>query len=308
MDKPVVRETYLDILKGLAMLLVVMQHVGGGLNEGITFLYKVDVPLFFVVSGYLVMKSDISICSEMVKKTKRIGVPFVVCFIFAAFWYGRDVLDILLHDIGKCGYWFLLCLFLFYMMFYAFHKLFLANGGMRRTAFVVVNCAIEVLLLALSKFAPEVVDNVIGFSYMSRYYLCFMMGVYIRLYGVERLNRTVGSLMLVAACVAFTYKGANSNVSFLLYVIGYMCASACVFYFIRSITPPKFISAVFCTIGRNSLAVYVLHFYFVVNITQSTGHFTTDVVLVWAVSLVVIALSIVLQKFLVAVTHLDKVL
>lgn len=83
MDKPVVRETYLDIIKGVAMLLVVMQHVGGRLDEGMIFLCKVDVPLFFVVSGYLAMKSEINFRQELIKKNKADSTPLhcrsIVC-------------------------------------------------------------------------------------------------------------------------------------------------------------------------------------------------------------------------------------
>lgn len=32
------RETYLDVIKGIIVLLVVMQHVGGRLNEGMFFM------------------------------------------------------------------------------------------------------------------------------------------------------------------------------------------------------------------------------------------------------------------------------
>lgn len=62
------RETYLDVIKGIAMLLVVMQHVGGRLNEGMIFLCKVDVPLFFLVSGYLAYKPCIDYKKDFVKK------------------------------------------------------------------------------------------------------------------------------------------------------------------------------------------------------------------------------------------------
>lgn len=71
MDKPVVREAYIDIIKGVAMLLVVMQYVGGHLNDGMTFLCKVDVPLFFVVSGFLAMKSNIIFRQDLSRKQSK---------------------------------------------------------------------------------------------------------------------------------------------------------------------------------------------------------------------------------------------
>lgn len=42
------RKTYIDIAKGVALLLVVMQHIGGILNIGIIVLCKADVSWFII--------------------------------------------------------------------------------------------------------------------------------------------------------------------------------------------------------------------------------------------------------------------
>lgn len=47
------RKTFVDVIKGVAIILVVMQHIGGNLNSGIRLLCKIDVPLFFICSGFL---------------------------------------------------------------------------------------------------------------------------------------------------------------------------------------------------------------------------------------------------------------
>lgn len=303
MDKPIDRETFLDVIKGMAMLLVVMQHVGGRLNEGLVFLCKIDVPLFFVVSGYLALKSNIKVWQALGKKTKRIVVPFVLSLFLASLCYEQSIQNIIV-DIGKYGYWFLLCLFLFFVLFYALHKI--GHGKILLAG----SCVIELILLMLSKFAPEMIDNIIGISYMARYFPCFMAGVLIKLYGVKHINRTVGSLLLVITCVAFTYKGANTNISFLLNVIGYVCSSIFVFYFIKCIESetPNFIKVILECIGKKSLAIYIIHFYFVTHLTQSTGYFAIDLAIVLCLSLIIIVLSIAVEKIFTKMTHLNKVI
>lgn len=303
MDKPIVRETYLDVIKGLAMLLVVMQHVGGALNEGLSFLCKVDVPLFFVVSGYLASKPNIQARKELIKKTKRIAVPFVLALLFATFWYKQDIQDTL-FDIGKCGYWFLFCLFCFFCMFYTFNKI------LQHKMLFAISFVIELSLLALSKFGPEMLDNILGISYMSRYFPCFIGGVFIKQYGIKNIGKAMGCLLLAITCVAFTYRGLSTNISFLLHVVGYISSSIFAFYFIKYVENemPDFVRNALSYIGKKSLAVYIIHFYFVAHLAQSTGYFVVDVFIVLIISLIVIALSILMERIFVKMTYLDKVL
>lgn len=303
MDKSTQRETYLDILKGIAMLLVVMQHVGGQLNGGLVFLCKIDVPLFFVVSGYLALKSNMVLQHELIKKTKRVAIPFVAAVLFASFWYGRSIYDTI-TDIGKSGYWFLLCLFLFFLLFYTLHRF------VKGRFLLIGSCIIEFILLGLSKFAPTIIDNIIGISYMARYFPCFIAGVFIRKLDIRDIHRAIGSLFLIIAYVAFTYKGGNTNISFLLHILGYVSASLTIFFFIRrtECIIPSVIKSMLCYIGKGSLAIYIIHFYFVTSLAISTGSFVIDFVCVLCMSLIIIFLSLILKNILVNMTFLDRIL
>lgn len=306
MDKPVVRETYIDIIKGIAMLLVVMQHVGGRLNEGMAFLCKVDVPLFFVVSGYLAMKSNINFRQELIKKTKRIALPYIAAVLFVAFWNDLSIAAVI-TDIGKCGYWFLQCLFLFFIIFYAILKFANRQGG---KSLIICGIVMELTFLALSKYLPPTIDNIVGFSYMARYFPCFVIGATVKRYSMQQLGKLFGSWLLIATCVAFTYKGDNTNISFLLHVLGYASASLLLFYCIKSVENelPGLIKKTLCTIGKNSLSIYIIHFYLVVQIPSSTGHFTIDFVIVLCMALVIAFLSIMIKSILSSISYLSKVL
>ena len=304
MDKQIVRETYLDVIKGLAMLLVVMQHVGGRLNEGMVFLCKIDVPLFFVVSGYLAMKLNINVRKEFGRKLKRIVLPYVISLLFASFWYDQSM-QIVITDIGKCGYWFLQCLFFFFVLFYLLYKI--CGTG---KSFLWCSIVIELLLLILAKCTCSAIDNIVGISYMARYFPCFIVGAIIKRYSIQQIGKLLGSTLLVTTCVAFTYKGTNTNISFLFHVLGYICSSVLLFYFIKYVKNdiPSYMKNLFSLIGKNSLAVYIIHFYFVVHISSSTGYFSTDLALVLCVSLIVVFLSIAIQKIFQKMTYLSQVL
>lgn len=304
------RETYLDIIKGIAMLLVVMQHVGGRIDTGITFICKTDVPLFFIVSGYLAYKPSINYRDGLIKKIKRILVPFLAASVFAVFYYGISFQEFI-FNIGKCGYWFLESLFIIFVLFYILHKIVsLFPNRICGYALIASTVFIELWLLALSKYGTETIDNVIGVSYLSRYFPCFMAGTIIRKCSVQQIGKLSGSILLVATCVAFTYNGINTNVSFLLHVAGYVCAALFLFYFIKCIENeiPLPIRNLFCMIGRNSLSIYIIHFYFVQYLTLSTGYFAIDFAIVLGISLIIIFLSVIVQKILLKMTYLYKIL
>ena len=71
------RQNYIDIAKGIGILVVIFSHSGG--QHGLmTIIGGFFIPLFFVVSGYtLSMRDGQGYGAFMVKKAKRLLVPYV---------------------------------------------------------------------------------------------------------------------------------------------------------------------------------------------------------------------------------------
>jgi fucose 4-O-acetylase-like acetyltransferase len=88
------RNQWIDILKGIGILFIVIGHiVSGPLRD---FLYLFHVPIFFFLSGYL-FKKPISKKSYILKKTTRLLVPyfsflsgFTIILILATFLINND--------------------------------------------------------------------------------------------------------------------------------------------------------------------------------------------------------------------------
>lgn len=117
MTIPVQRMTYVDVIKGVAMLLVVMHHCGGSLDKGMEVLTMVDVPLFFMCSGYLAYKERINYPKELRKKTVGILIPFILAVIIASLIRGVCIIEIF-TDITKSGYWFLQVLYMMFLLWW----------------------------------------------------------------------------------------------------------------------------------------------------------------------------------------------
>lgn len=193
-----------------------------------------------------------------------------------------------------------------FLLFYILHKFHcLLNNNVLIIGFLII----ELCLLIFSKYGLGTIDNVFGVSYLARYFPCFMVGVIIKKYSIRQLSKMIGSILFLVTCGAFLYSDVNTNINFLLHVLGYVCASSLLFYFIRNVEKeiPCYIRNLLSIIGKNSLSIYIIHFYFVVYITSSTGHFIIDLALILSVSLMIIFLSIMLQKILSKTTYLYKI-
>lgn len=87
-SKAKVRLTYIDIARGIAILLVVIGHMNqfyrNNLNisnpQMLSFIYTFHIPLFFIISGMLISEKsfkDVSFMKFLVKKIKTLIVPYL---------------------------------------------------------------------------------------------------------------------------------------------------------------------------------------------------------------------------------------
>lgn len=125
------RESWLDIAKGLGIILVVIGHSGNELTQ--QYLYWFHMPLFFVVSGYL--HKNINSASELApwikKRSRQLLLPYVSFgTLIAVIYFTQDFSIInlltnlikLLHGgeslFGYYGvFWYITCLYLTQVLF-----------------------------------------------------------------------------------------------------------------------------------------------------------------------------------------------
>lgn len=90
------RKSYLDVAKGIALLLVVWGHAGMRVPGLGTAIIQFHMPLFFIVSGYLFKNSQNKIGNKILKKAKRLLVPY---FVFSLIYLLLDTAkDLMTHQ------------------------------------------------------------------------------------------------------------------------------------------------------------------------------------------------------------------
>lgn len=305
--KPV-RLTYVDVAKGIAMLLVVMHHCGGSLDAGMTVLTMIDVPLFFLCSGYLAYKEKYDYRHEFIKKIKGILVPFILALLFVALVRWKNPLWIFANDITKSGYWFLEALWIVFILWWAI-------AAMRRykVMYFLSALCVELSILSAAKFSPTVVDNIFCFSSLARYFPCFMTGIYLKQFVsvTEFNNKLIGSLLLIVSALGFIYPFGSGNVSFLACVLAYNASATLLFLFIIRYESalPTLLRNQLLLIGKYSLNIYIIHFFLVPHLPLSLPQsFVFGFIYSLTLAIIISYLSIIIGKFLTFSTPLDKVM
>lgn len=146
------RIEYIDIAKGIGIVLVIVGHVVWGGNypmkgaESLSnFIYSFHMPLFFIISG-LCIKDSKRIAKPVLKKMARAYLlPYAVWSVIYLAVFQLDSLlghqtslitlnnDLFDHAISDCGLaplWFLLALFVSEVLVIAIKSLKLKGGGM----------------------------------------------------------------------------------------------------------------------------------------------------------------------------------
>lgn len=264
-----------------------------------------DVPLFFLVSGFLGYTPIIDIKINLWKKVRYILLPFVCAIVFTSIYRGVSVIDIIFL-MDKGGNWFLLALFIIFLIYYTINKCF------KKAAFwIPVTITIELLLLAASKFLPEEIDNCICFSYLCCYFPCFIFGVLIKRYGLEKTKPSMWLLFLFLILTIFTKIENTSYLIYIISVLSYSTGAIILYYFIKSICGklPQFLIGILTTIGKYSIVVYLIHFFLIPRIPIVESLNATIMIIPSIIISVIIAyICILITKLLTFATPLKYIL
>lgn len=302
------RIAYIDITKGVAMLLVVMHHCGMVRDWGMEIITMIDVPLFFLCSGFLAYKSNYNYQKEILNKAQGLLLPFALALLFISVIRHENPLMIFLNDITKSGYWFFEALFIVFVIWYGITALFKTPS----LQIIAIIC-IELILLITAKYSGDVINNILILPSIARYFPCFAIGIAFRKNGGKIVsNRWVGLVLLIIGIIGFSGSIIpNAELQLLICILAYSCWALLFFQFIQSIESslPSLISNMFTIIGKHSLTIYLIHFFlippaplFVEN--SFILNFCYSLIMAITISFI----SLILGRFLAVTTPLNKVL
>ena len=336
MTTPKQRIAFIDALRGFTMILVVYSHIqffGYQYTDffNLTFI-KFRMPLFFFISGFVLYKKEriwdySTSISFLVNKFKVQIISTLIFFCLYIYVFNKG----LYHSVGelKAGYWFTYTLF-FYYLFYVcsiFLSKLLRND--RYEDAIVIMVAIAVFLLCCFTLMDKThghqrLIGVIGIPKWS-YYVFFIFGTLVKKYYKAFLSILDNSLIMALIICAFflllIFDPAKETdsfrpVSFLLY--GFMGVVIIFSVFKKNeewFATDRHVSQWLQYIGRHTLDIYLLHYFFLPYHLECIGQLfkdypshTIELFISICIALMVISISLLVSKVLCTSPLLGEVL
>ena len=260
---------WLDVIKGIAIILVVYGHTARGLESAgrLTFngvfgiidyaIYLIHMPVFFAVSGFIFQKSlssEISMYAFFKGKAQSIVWPYLlwttVSVAAQTVMSGSGALnnpmtwDRLL-SIGwdpVSPFWFLYALFCCFSLSYFIR---------RAPIILLITISAAAMALAIKLSAPQIaIDIAYGFLY-------FSIG---RSFYLEPTHLKKKATLAVSFFVftLFTYIGIKSDIDVRLNLIGTLAGIHCLYIISHALAKTRLLTPLLW-IGRCTMGVYVMH-------------------------------------------------
>lgn len=293
------RLEYIDAMRGFAILFIVFGHIPlycyGIADEQLSSFRALtsllQLPMFFFVSGFvLIPQKMLNGGGKMwYSKFRQLIVP---AMFFCGIYVLINKTDIIycLTDKFKCGYWFTLTLFEFIIIQCLWDFIAKAlNINDKKKKYIILSVVVALVFYILSM--PTVsnrlgrVSGIVGIP-MLRYYMYFAAGQLIRL-NLENLFQykyrdTLVSVIIFGFLLSAVYNwcfnvelsGPLFHVNFIIFELFALLSVFVLFYKKRTyFSSSSRVSKAITFIGRRTLDIYLLHYFFLPKDLSVFGHY-----------------------------------
>lgn len=337
------RLQWLDALRGFTMIMVVANHVAQQtfgqdfkLSASLPFLSLFRMPLFFFISGFLAYKAGLvwnaRVLRDLSLKKLRVQlVPTVVFFTLFVVLIKPNFCQAVLEGLyspTKNGYWFTLVLLYMLLIYYVFCYI---ESKLRLPSWLPITILLAVSLCCYETcYLPRIFSWAQGHKGPSNDFMCYSSCVELFrnfpffLYGniVHRYWKQAQRIMdsrwffplLIVVVILSTvdvqkWHTLRMEWTVLPMTTAKLCLLTIVFMYFRHyqdyVSQQTYIGRSLQYIGRRTLDIYVLHFFFLPNLpeigTFFNGHrhnFVIDTTMSVVVSLIIIGFCIITSNIL----------
>lgn len=325
-SKATVRLAYIDRLKGLAMLMVVMGHliIFCGLdyeNPIIDTIVLVNMPLFLFLNGLVVHEMTSAFGRGYLwNKFRQIMIPFLL-------WGGlitlfkHETYANFLTSYWKFGYWYLIVLFEFHAIILAINiatikiRKYLNEKYLNCSIFLMI--VLVYLLLRLGvRFIPPQISVITDYYQALEYYPYFAFGLIIKQFKLTKFISKYHSLIIALTLIVslagwyMILNGAEHGLTII--TVRFMIITLAMSLFItldRCDVKQKLANeslSILSTIGRHTLAIYMIQFFFFryINLSDlycymmTTGNTLALIFLITFCAVVLCYLCIAVEKLI----------
>lgn len=272
------RLQYIDALKGLAIILVVIGHVELYVlqSPGIitTFVSLLHIPIFMFLAGQMLYKSiqsDKNKNQLIISRFKRLIIPFFSFTLLYSILANVSLSKVYFSDY-KYGYWFTLSLFNLLVITYLINGL---SSLVRRKYFdLIVFLAFYLIICVILYFniIPYKLSILISYKQIVYYYPIIIFGFLVGKYPavmIGILNRWYVALLAFICFILCVIMFRVYHVSSLLFLI---ISNLSGFISIQFVFRNYFVKIPFnktlCDFGKRSIEIYMIHFFYILLLNE----------------------------------------
>ena len=336
---PKKRIEWIDALRGFTMILVVFSHV-----ELFTFeldppLFVNEVfisfrmPLFFFISGFIGYKANVvwNARTWWMMSKKKMLIQLIPTLIFGtvfAYIYSQVDFGAFATHVYKLGYWFTIVLLEMFLLLYSMNFVLYQWDKKESKLYKLIALILLsfVLFLARFKYFPSIIEelyNIFSFRLLFRYFPYFAFGYVCSMYK-EIFNKIIEKRSFAAVTIVLfvllfyirrTYVSVNIDSSFsfnfldiviemLVGFLGLLIVYNTFRSYSDSFSSDKKVGRALQYIGKRTLDIYLLHYFFLPYLPQVGGmlskgnNATLELALGGGLSLLVIGVCLLVSNIL----------
>lgn len=304
------RVEYIDAMRGFTMLLVVFGHIIlYGYHESEATIVSFNnasltfyLPLFFFLSGFILYSSErileMGACKFLKRKAAVLILPAVFFLLIYDLTFNYNIINSFCA-VTKYGYWFTIALFEYFVI-YACILLLIRKAGRNKLIYRALIWGGVIIATLFSAEASTILASVIPKSFLNflgidmlRYFPFFFTGILARKYFTAFVSITengvkMAIIILVFFCLVLfeeqidLYLMPSGGIPFVVvyelrFVVVGVLGLTIVFTFFRKqerlFSQNNRIGRWLQYVGRRTLDVYLLHYFFLPRNLQAVGSF-----------------------------------
>lgn len=320
-NQPSKRIGYIDALRGFTMILVVCHHCltfyQTIYNPISGFFGLFRMPLFFFISGFILYKQnqiwDLTTTPKFLYKKFLVQIiPTIVFLSIYMFYFNINTINPIYN-----GYWFTIALFEYFIVYCGFN--FILKKQYISISILII-CALLCYILGYSSLTLKYpIFNQLIFTPF-QFFIFFIIGIIVKKY-FEYIKRLFSSDIIMLFVISLMFIGSiffikgyfvHLEVKLALSILGIFS----IFYFFMKngeFMDNSRIGKALQFIGRRTLDIYLLHYFFVhgsMSWVNDTGIDSPTIIfcISIATSIVIIGICLLISKFLRTNQLLGKIL
>ena len=335
------RIEFIDAMRGFTMLLVVYGHIiffsysdsfsadfalgGGKLLSFSSLTNAMQMPLFFFISGFILYKNDFEWTLPasgkfLLKKAKVLLIPALFFFTVFLYIFDGSFIDYLFHP-AKAGYWFTIALFEYFVLYVILriicHKFGYKNGidWLILTVSAIIFIFSTVSVLSTLGLYDKPVIGLLGVEQLI-YFIFFIIGTLAKKH-FDKIKMLADKGWVVAICLLFFFgfeiynlhEQTTNIVMSACYQLNRAIGLMLVFVFFMKnenlFTQETRFGRVLQYVGRRTLDIYLLHYFFLPRNLEVVGKFfstyqnpSLELFVTLALAIAVVTLSLLMSKII----------